>query len=322
MDRLVKVNAFAESLETIDQFRKQLASRLDASVRPAVCAVISPLPLSGARIAVDVVAAADSQDEAVVLRQSEAVVSHAQCADVAVMPKGGVVYLSGQPDKSPLAEATVKSMSTLLDVIHQLELQPAQIVQLKVFIDSASAAGTVISELKKLLPGQMLPPVTFVEWIASAPIEIEVVMHLPTDSWHGGETLRFYTPTGVQPSPTFSKVAVLETDRQIYVSGLSAAAAGGAESQVQDVFRQLQQVLSASGSDLTHLAKATYYVSDKDASDALNKLRPEYYDPERPPAASKAMVHGVDQAGRTVTIDMIAVAGDDQDLSGSQENSP
>jgi len=81
---------------------------------------------------------------------------------------------------------------------------------------------------------------------------------------------------------------------------------------VRDLFEQLREVLAATGSDLRHLAKATYYVTDEDASDALNKLRPEYYDPARPPAASKATVHGVGAADRTVSMDMIAVAVPEQ----------
>jgi len=78
------------------------------------------------------------------------------------------------------------------------------------------------------------------------------------------------------------------------------------------VFAQLQQLLDSTGSDLRHLAKATYYVSDDDrtagsSSAMLNKLRPEYYDPERPPAASKVRVHGVALVDRTLTMDIIAV---------------
>jgi enamine deaminase RidA (YjgF/YER057c/UK114 family) len=69
----------------------------------------------------------------------------------------------------------------------------------------------------------------------------------------------------------------------------------------------LQQVLAAAGSDMSHLAKATYYVSEDNAAHALDKVRPEFLDPSRPPAASKVMVHGVGQPGRTVTMDMIAV---------------
>ena len=68
----------------------------------------------------------------------------------------------------------------------------------------------------------------------------------------------------------------------------------------------LGKLLTASGSDFKHLVKATYYVSAEDASKALNESRPEYYEPQRPPAASKAVVKGVGRKGRTLTMDMIA----------------
>ena len=73
------------------------------------------------------------------------------------------------------------------------------------------------------------------------------------------------------------------------------------------MFSQLQVILKASGSDLRHLAKATYYVSDNDASVKLGELRPKFYDAQRPPAASKAQVFGVGMANRSLTLDMIAV---------------
>jgi enamine deaminase RidA (YjgF/YER057c/UK114 family) len=76
---------------------------------------------------------------------------------------------------------------------------------------------------------------------------------------------------------------------------------------VADVFDRLKGVLAESGSDFNHLVKATYYVTDEDASTALNKLRPNYYDPKRPPAASKVKVAGTGFPGRTLSLDMIAV---------------
>jgi hypothetical protein len=65
--------------------------------------------------------------------------------------------------------------------------------------------------------------------------------------------------------------------------------------------------MDVSGSDLKHLVKATYYVSGDAVSLGLNQLRPRYYDPLRPPAASKAIVPGVGYSSRTLTMDMIAV---------------
>jgi enamine deaminase RidA (YjgF/YER057c/UK114 family) len=307
LDRLVRLHVCAQSPEVAQAFVAAVALRVEAPQRPAVSLVQSPLVHEQAMIAVDAVAVSDRQGEDVSLMQCEATSTHEQCADVSVMPRGGVVYLSGQPDKSPLAEATTKSLTTLLEVVDQLQLKRSQIAQMKVFIQPATAAEDVLGEVKKVFNGQLVPPVVFVEWIASAPIEIEMVLHLPLSEDQPAEMLRFYTPPGVKPSPTFSKVAIADTEQQIFVSGLTSREAGDGTAQVRDVFGQLEQILSDSGSDFLHLAKATYYVSDDDASKQLNELRPEYYDPQRPPAASKATVHGVAQVDRTLSIDMIAV---------------
>jgi hypothetical protein len=56
------------------------------------------------------------------------------------------------------------------------------------------------------------------------------------------------------------------------------------------------------------LAKATYYVSNSEASGKLNELRPKFYNPQRPPAASKALVKSVGRNEMSVTLDMIAVS--------------
>jgi enamine deaminase RidA (YjgF/YER057c/UK114 family) len=101
-------------------------------------------------------------------------------------------------------------------------------------------------------------------------------------------------------------VAIADGDT-IFVSGIFAEAAKSAPEQVEEIFATLTDALKNMGGDLRHLVKATYYVSDDESSRALNNLRPNYYDAERPPAASKALVRGVGRPKRTVTLDMIAV---------------
>jgi enamine deaminase RidA (YjgF/YER057c/UK114 family) len=229
------------------------------------------------------------------------------CADAAVMPRGGVAYLSGQPERGGLAASAVaRSLSTLLGRLEQLKLSPSHVVQLKVFLTPATSADAALREVKKLFPGQLTPPVVFVEWIASVPVEIELVALLPLTG-QPAENVQYYDPPEVKPSPAFSRVALVRTERQVHISGLSARAAGDGEAQARDVFIQLKSILAKTGSDMLHLAKATYYVSDDDASKGLDKLRREFFDPQRPPAASKVTVHAVGQPGRTLTIDMIAV---------------
>jgi enamine deaminase RidA (YjgF/YER057c/UK114 family) len=258
-------------------------------------------------VAADAVAVGADKSKAVTLGRCEDVVGDKDCADVAVLPRGGAVYLSGVPESGGLTKSAVnRSMSSLLVTLQQLELSQAHIVQLKVFLTPASSADEVLRELKKLFPGQLTPPVAFVEWIASVPVEIELIAQLPPKD-QPADPVEYYNPPEVIPSPVFSRAALVRTDRQIFTSSLWARSDGEYEARGRDVFTQLQEILAETGSDLRHLVKATYYVSDDETSGVLNTLRPELFDPVRPPAASKATVHGVGKADRTLTMDMIAV---------------
>jgi enamine deaminase RidA (YjgF/YER057c/UK114 family) len=320
--RLVRLNICALSHEAAGCVRERLCKRLDPSVRPAITTVLTPLPHRNALVAVDAVAVA-----AVVPRppgevaapgvapgpppaslvRCAAVGGDKECADAAVISLRGVAYLSGVPARGGLTvSAVTESLSTLLKTLRQLNLTPGQVVQLKVFLSPASSAEEVLREVKKFFPGQLVPPVVFVEWLASAPVEIELVAQMIEED-RPAEGVRYYTPPHVRPSPVFSRVALVSAPRQIFISGLSPSIEGTIGAQTRDVFRQLHEILAAAGSDMGHLAKATYYVSEDNAAHALDKVRPEFLDPDRPPAASKVMVHGVGQPRRTLTMDMIAV---------------
>jgi enamine deaminase RidA (YjgF/YER057c/UK114 family) len=307
LGKVVRLNVYALSHESADRVRELLSQRLEPDVRPAITAVLTSLPHRGAVVAADAVAAAAGKGDAVALERCEAVAGHENCADLAVMPLGGTVYLSGYPEGGGLTTSAVhNSLSALLKTLKHLDLSPAHIARLKVFLTPASSADPVLGELKELFPGQLVPPVVFVEWIASMPIEIELVAQLPnTDSDAG--PVQFYNPPEVIPSPVFSRAALVHTDKQIFTSSLSAREDGDFEARGRDVFAQLKTVLTETGSDLRHMAKATYYVTEDETSGVLNKLRPEFFDPRRPPAASKATVHGVWRPNRTLSIDMIAV---------------
>ncbi len=307
LGKLVRLNIYAIEPTTVDRVREELSKRLEPAVRPAITAVLTPMPHGKALVAVDAVAVATDAGQAVALQRCEAVAGDKDCADVAVLPPGGVAYLSGVPAEGGLAVSAVnKSMSTLWNTLEQLQLSPAHVVQLKVFLRPALSADEALRELKEFFPGQLTPPVVFVEWIALAPVEIELIAQLPPSD-KPSENVQYYNPPDVRPAHTFSRVALVRSPRQIYVSGLFAREPGRGEQQAGDLFEQLRTVLDQTGSDMLHLAKATYYVSDDDAGRGFDRVRPRFFDPQRPPAASKVMVYGAGQAGRSMTMDMIAV---------------
>lgn len=313
LGKLVRLNVYAITPQTVDRVRELLSKRLDASARPAITAVLTPMPHRKVLVAVDAIAVSSEAGSTLALKRCEAVAGDKECADAAVLPRGGVAYLSGVPEESGVAvPAITKSMTTLCRTLEQLKLSPAHVVQVKVFLRPILSADEALRELKKFFPGQLMPPVVFVEWNALPQAEIELIAQLPAAD-KPARSLEFYTPPEVRPSPVFSRVALVRSEQWIYTSALFAREApnpttqAGGEAQAKDVFGQLKEILKQTGSDTSHLAKAMYYVCDPFASRGFDVARPAVLDPERPPAASLIMVHGIAKSGRTLSMDMIAV---------------
>jgi enamine deaminase RidA (YjgF/YER057c/UK114 family) len=308
LGQLVRLNVYAIAPSTVDLVREQLAERLEPAVRPAITAVLTPMPHRDALVAVDAVAVAAEQGETVALKRVEAVAGDEDCADAAVLPRGGIAYLSGVPAEPGLTQSAVdRSMAGLWKTLDTFQLTPAHVVRLKVFVRPASEADEVRRVLKKYFPGQMMPPVVFVEWLAEPPVEIELVAQLPLTG-ESNPQVQYYNPPDVRLSQLFSRVALVRTERQIYISSLFAPKpTGRREQEALAVFDQLEAILAAAGSDLRHLAKATYYVSDDGSASGMDRVRLWRYEQGSAPAASKCMVHGVGKARRTMTLDMIAV---------------
>jgi enamine deaminase RidA (YjgF/YER057c/UK114 family) len=198
-------------------------------------------------------------------------------------------------------------MAGLWKLLDTFELTPAHVVQLKVFLRPAAAAEEVRRELKKHFPDQMLPPVVFVEWLADPPVEIELVAQLPSTG-ESTPKVEHYDPSEVRPTQLFSRVALVRADRQIYISSLFVKEPTGRRlEEALAVFDQLEAILAQAGSDLRHMAKGTYYVTDAGSASGMDRVRLWRYELGTAPAASKCMVHGVGKADRTMTLDMIAV---------------
>jgi enamine deaminase RidA (YjgF/YER057c/UK114 family) len=228
----------------------------------------------------------------------------------AILPAGPKVYVSGMADTNSLPEATRKTLEKLVGAIGHLNLTKKDIVQLKAFLQPMSELATVRQEIVKFFDGDA-PPLVFVEWISPAPnppIEIELIAAGKGDFSKESDSVTFLTPPGTTSTKVYSRVARVNHGKLVYISGLYGGQSPDAAGQVREIFNSLGEILHETGSDFEHLAKATYYVSDDDASNKLNDLRPKFYNPERPPAASKAKMKSIGNPGKTVTLDMIAVA--------------
>jgi enamine deaminase RidA (YjgF/YER057c/UK114 family) len=312
---LVKLNVYAALPEVIPAVKAVLARRLPEGGQsgPAISFVVGDLPDPEALVAIDAVAVAlePAGSRAVSRFRIASLAGQRTGGHVALLPDGGRVYVSGQADPgADLAQATRRTLEGLAKTLEHLGLDRSRVVQIKAFLAPMTAASEVERVVTEFFGAGAVPPLSLVEWRSSTPpIEIELIAaaRRPSAQDKEPETVEFLTPPALKPSPIFSRVARVNRGDLIYISGLYGPEQASGADQVKSIFDALGTVLTRAGSDFRHLVKATYYVSDDPASRALNELRPRYYDPARPPAASKALVPGVGADGRSITVDMIAV---------------
>jgi enamine deaminase RidA (YjgF/YER057c/UK114 family) len=289
-EKIVKINVVAASQLAADAARRVIPQQTGGEP-PAMSFVVGALPMANARVAMDAIAIGKNP--------------RAARPRAMVLPPGPRVYISGQAEKgdSP-ADAAARTLAKLMGTLEFVGASANDVVQARCFLTPIDSAAEVAAEVDRAFGGRI--PLIFVEWKSDLPIEIEMIARCPTAP-AGAPAVEYLTPPGVTGSPLFARVVRINRGDTIYLSGIYSEAAGDGEQQVTSIFEQLKSRLSNHGGDMQHLAKAIYYVSDGDASKKLNDLRPKYYDPKRPPAASKAMVPGVGMADRSIVVDMIGV---------------
>ena len=307
---IIKVNVYAAQADVIPKVREAMGQGTDEFGRVALSFVTGKLTEPNALVAMDAVAVAefDTENRAVNRTRTPAL-PFLKATAAAILPGGGKYYVSGQAKDGPLPDATRDTLASLENTLTFLGLGKSNVVQVKAFMQPISEAGSVQAAIAKFFGPELPPPTVFVEWTntAAAPIEIELIAADNKAPVLTGRSLNFLTPPGLTASKVFSRVVHVNHGRMIYFSGFYGNAPGPAATQLNDIYVYMDYLLPRMGTDFDHLVKATYYVTDEETSNRLDVIRSRFYSPNRPPAASRAMVAGVGFPERSVTIDMIAV---------------
>lgn len=308
VSQIVKLNVYLKSDDLMAEVQNYIDKTFKTDKKPALSFVSGDLTHSDALVSMDVIAVAMKSNAESVTYMKNDKLSATNHTVASILPAGPVVYISGQAVKGELAEATRGTLAQLEETLHSLGLNRKDIVQIKSFVKPMSDIHVVEREFSQFFKGEIIPPLVNVEWTSKDPvIEIELIASSPKTSVKATEQVEFITPPGMVHSPVYSKVVRVNYGTKIYVSGLYGNKLGDAKLELASIFSSLSSILKSTGSDFDHLAKATYYVGNDTHSAELNSIRPKFYNPKFPPAASKAMVKGLglNQAG--VSIDMIGV---------------
>ncbi len=307
LPQIAKLNVYLAGDEHKAAVQKVISETFSTDAKPAIAYVVGELPHPNAFVAMDAVATTSTPGSRNVLRfSSEAVYGNPEETHAAILPTGSKIYISGQAVRDRTLElSTRKTMEQLAGTLKHLGLDWENVVQVKSFLQPMTEVETARTEIKRFFGGHRTPPLVFVEWTSSTPIEIELIVAggvAPLTS----EPVEYITPPGMKASPVYCRVVRINFGKNVYISGLQGSVVSQPEAQVRNIFSDLEYLVRKCGSDMKNLVKATYYVTDDETSSQLNKLRPEFYDPARPPSASKAMVRSTGSEGSTISIDMIA----------------
>lgn len=309
--QIVKLNVYLANESVLPQVEKALRKPFGWNNKPAVSFVVTPLQNPDALVAIDAVAADlnPAGGSATVKRLFSPYISGSmQEAHMAILPVGAAVYISGQAKtNSTLGTSTRDTLASLNTTLAFLRLTKSDVVQVKCFMTPMVGIESVKQEIQNFFAPDVTPPCVFVEWTTSNPQPIEIELIARSEAAPGD--VDYINPPGSAVSKVYTKVVRVDRGGRIYLSALYGGENDKTGSaQIKTIFTDLGAILKKTGSDFDHLIKATYYVSTPDASSQLNVLRPNYLKPDRPPAASKAMVKSVGVPGKTVTVDMIAIS--------------
>ena len=136
LDRAVRIHVYASRSDILGKTRAVLARRFAGPAKPAAAFVLTALPHPKALVAMDAVAAVAP---APATRRGRS---------AAVLPRGEIVFISGQTapgELLPAARATIEGLRATLD---ELGLTFSRVVQAKVFMRPIGEAAAIRSLFK------------------------------------------------------------------------------------------------------------------------------------------------------------------------------
>lgn len=298
LQRVLRLNAYVADDSATPAVDAVIAARF-AGAPPAVTLVRTPLAMKGALVGFDAIAAVTRAPASVEILADGA----------AVMPAGGKVFVSGQANKGrDLADSVALTMERLHASIAHIGLAKSDVVQVKAFITPFADHALAVAEVKKSFGGAPVPPLVLIEWLSSSPAEIELVASARTLERKPEDAAAFLGLPGMTSSPYYCRIATVAAGAPlIFISGIDGGEGGTPREQWKRIFDQLGSTLFEVGSSFRHLVKATYFLADPNARQALGDIRAVYYDPARPAAASALNVTSIGRPKRSLMLDMIAV---------------
>ena len=219
----------------------------------------------------------------------------------------GLVFLAGQAASSanpldpapPLAE---KSLAGLRTVLKAAGSDTADMLRVTCYLSSLDNSQAVRQSFTAAFPQAAFNYVQAQRAPGRAMAECEAVARL---RWNTGTSLHLLDPEGVPKSTNYSQAALVASAK-VVITGAQASF-GYQDADARLAFERLNKALEPFTASLRQAAMVHYYPLSQSLAEQVRRVRPEFYQKERPPAATMLAVEGLTSMDAGFAADVVAV---------------
>ena len=224
----------------------------------------------------------------------------------------GLAFFSGQQvaaegevtdPLAPVMPLVEKSIAALNVAAGGVNVKPVDMLRVTCLVSSLTDHPAVAAKVTAAFPQAATAVVQLQRGPLRPVAECEAVARLASPM---EAQLRLTNPPGLNSSPNYSQVALVNS-RRLVLTG-EQMAFGSEDSDVKLAFDRLGRVLSAANVSYKDVFFTSYYPLTASVQEKIRARRFEYLDKSRPPASTMILFEGLPSADASFAMNMIAAA--------------
>jgi enamine deaminase RidA (YjgF/YER057c/UK114 family) len=219
----------------------------------------------------------------------------------------GLAFLSGMggygqepPDKLlPMLEKAIGDLTRTTRIAGS---EPADVLRVTCLLSALDSIGEVRTRLATAFPAASISAVQALRGHDRSLAECEAVVRLQKKP---ASALEFLNPAELNPSPMYSKAALVGSDQVIFTG--TQMAFHSDDKDVHLAFQRMAKVLEAAKSSMKHVAFSSVYPLTGAMATRIRAVRFEYFDKSRPPASTLLLFEGLPSMDASFALEFVAV---------------
>jgi enamine deaminase RidA (YjgF/YER057c/UK114 family) len=284
---VVKLRAFVAGSGDVRRVREIVSSTFTDRKQPIpVLAVVQVggLPLEGAQVVLESVSVAKKD-----------------------VNDYGLAFIAGQAATSsnpldPVLPLAQKSLESVRIAAKAAGSEPDDVLRVTCFLSSLDHSQEVRQLFATEYPKAAFDYLQVQRAPTRAVAECEAVARL---RWNTGRPLHMLNPDGLPKSPNYSQIALVSSPKVVLTG--AQVSFGFQDSDARLAFQRLDKVMEQFGSSLRQAAMVQLYPLSQSLADQARKVRAEFYEPNRPPAATMLVFEGLPSMDAGFAVDAVAV---------------